>query len=104
MLDDCHPRDFEIRLWNGSQLPAETSSPHFTLVLKHPDALRSMLQDTTTDLSIAEAYICGKLDVKGDLEAAMRARKIAMLGHGTADGVFWEVRQRIWAYASLLQP
>jgi cyclopropane-fatty-acyl-phospholipid synthase len=71
MLDDYHPRDFEIRLWNGSQLPAETSSPRFTLVLKHPDALRSMLRDTTTDLSIAEAYICGKLDVEGDLEAAM---------------------------------
>jgi cyclopropane-fatty-acyl-phospholipid synthase len=71
MLHDYHPRDFEIRLWNGSQLPAETSSPRFTLVLKDPDAVRSMLRSTTTDLSIAEAYIHGKLDVEGDLEAAM---------------------------------
>jgi cyclopropane-fatty-acyl-phospholipid synthase len=71
MLHDYHPRDFEIRLWNGDQLPSETSSPRFTLVLKHPDVLRSMLRDTTTDLSIAEAYICGKLGVEGDLEAAM---------------------------------
>jgi cyclopropane-fatty-acyl-phospholipid synthase len=70
-LHDYHPRDFKIRLWNGSELPAETSSPRFTLVLKRPDALRSMLRNTTTDLFIAEAYIWGKLDVEGDLEAAM---------------------------------
>ena len=71
ILDGYHPRDFAIRLWNGSQLPAETSSPRFTLVLKHPDALRSMLRNTRTDLAVAETYICGKLDVEGDLEAVM---------------------------------
>src|ERR1700741_5479114 len=69
ILDDYHPRNFEIRLWNGSQLPAESSSPRFTLVLKHPDALRVMWRETTTDLAIAEAYSSGKRDVEGDLEA-----------------------------------
>ena len=71
MLRDYHPRDFRIRLWNGSQLPAETNSSRFTLVLKHPDALQHMLRNTKSDLSIAEAYISGKVDVEGDIGAAM---------------------------------
>jgi cyclopropane-fatty-acyl-phospholipid synthase len=71
LLHDYHPRDFAVCLWDGSQWPAETSPPRFTLVLKHPDALRSMLRNIATDLSISEAYICGKLDVEGDLQAAM---------------------------------
>jgi SCP-2 sterol transfer family len=78
LLQDYHPRDFTVCLWDGSQWPAETTSPHFTLVLKHSDALRSMLRNTATDLSISEAYICGKLDIKGDLEAAMAIVAIAL--------------------------
>jgi cyclopropane-fatty-acyl-phospholipid synthase len=71
LLHDYRPRDFTICLWDGNQWPAETTSPCFTLILKHPNALRYMLRSTATDLSISEAYICGKLDVEGDLEAAM---------------------------------
>jgi len=71
LLQDYHPRDFAISFWDGSEWPAESESPRFTLMVKHPDALRRMLRASTNDLSLSEAYINGDLDVAGDLEAAM---------------------------------
>jgi cyclopropane-fatty-acyl-phospholipid synthase len=71
LMGDYHPRNFAVRLWDGSQWPAETGSPHFTLILNHPDALRCMLQNSGSDLAISESYIRGDLDLEGDLEAAM---------------------------------
>jgi len=71
LLADYHPRDFTISFWDGSEWPAESGSPRFTLVVRHPDALRRMLRASTSDLSLSEAYINGDLDVVGDLEAAM---------------------------------
>jgi cyclopropane-fatty-acyl-phospholipid synthase len=71
LLMDYHPRDFAISFWDGSQWPPETGSPRFTLMVRHPDALRRMIKASTTDLSLSEAYISGDLDVVGDVEAAM---------------------------------
>jgi cyclopropane-fatty-acyl-phospholipid synthase len=71
LLHDYHPRDFAISCWDGSQWPAENGSPRFTLIVRHPDALRRMLKASANDLSLSEAYISGDLDVAGDIEAAM---------------------------------
>ena len=71
LLHDYHPRDFAISLWDGSQWEPENGSPRFTLVVRHPDALRRMLKANTNDLSLSEAYINGDLDVIGEIEAAM---------------------------------
>jgi cyclopropane-fatty-acyl-phospholipid synthase len=71
LLRDYHPRNFAVRFWDGSQWPAETGSPRFTLILNHPHALRCMLLNSATDLTISESYIRGDLDLEGDLEAAM---------------------------------
>src|ERR1700745_435640 len=71
LLQDYHPRSFAIRLWDGSQWPAETGAPRFTLILNHPHALRCMLQNSGSDLAISESYIRGDIDLEGDLEAAM---------------------------------
>src|ERR1700722_8440459 len=71
LLQDYHPRDFAISFWDGSQWPAENGSPRFTLIVRHPDALRRMLKSSANDLSLSEAYINGDLDVAGDIEAAM---------------------------------
>jgi cyclopropane-fatty-acyl-phospholipid synthase len=71
LLRDYHPRDFTICFWDGSQWPSETNASRFKLTFKHPDALRSILWNSTTDLSISEAYIRDNLDVEGDFEAAM---------------------------------
>ena len=69
LLRDYHPRNFAIRFCDGTQWPAETDSPSFTLILSHPHALRCLLKNS--DLAISESYIRGDLDLEGDLEAAM---------------------------------
>ncbi|MCP4696152.1 MAG: class I SAM-dependent methyltransferase [Gammaproteobacteria bacterium] len=69
LLDDYPPRDFVIRLWDGSPWPAEIESPRFTLTLKHPGALRRMFANTASDLSLGEAYIFDDFDMEGDIEA-----------------------------------
>jgi cyclopropane-fatty-acyl-phospholipid synthase len=71
LLHDYHPRDFAVSFWDGSQWPSENSTPRFTLVVRHPDALRRMLKASTNNLSLSEAFISGDLDVEGDIEAAM---------------------------------
>ena len=43
LIGDYHPRDFAVRLWEGTTWDSEPGQPaRFTLVLKHPGALRSM--------------------------------------------------------------
>jgi cyclopropane-fatty-acyl-phospholipid synthase len=71
LLEDYHPRDFAISFWDGSRWLPENGSSRFTLMVRHPDALRRLLKGTTNDLSLSEAYIHGDLDVEGDLEATM---------------------------------
>jgi cyclopropane-fatty-acyl-phospholipid synthase len=71
LLQDYHPRDFAISFWDGSRWPAENGTARFTLIVRHPDALRRMLKPNANDLSLSEAYISGDLEVEGDLEAAM---------------------------------
>jgi cyclopropane-fatty-acyl-phospholipid synthase len=94
LLRDYHARDFTICLWDGSQWPAENGSPRFRLLLRHPDALRSMLGNSATDLAISEAYIHDKVDVEGDLEAAMPLANHLMnrrLPASTVMRICWEL-------------
>src|SRR5438046_1646718 len=67
LFREYHPRNFNIRLWDGTQWPSETEAP-FTLTFHNPGALRKMLANPTSDLSLAEAYIYGDLDVDGNIE------------------------------------
>jgi len=69
LLADYHPRNFAVRFWDGSVWPAEIESPDFTIVLKHPGALRRMFRDTSTDLALGEAYIYDDFDVEGNIQA-----------------------------------
>src|SRR5258708_26342377 len=92
LLRDYHPRNFAIRLWDGTQWPAETDSPSFTLILSHPHALRCLLKNS--DLAISESYIRGDLDLEGDLEAAMPLANYLMGRHwpiSTALRIGWNV-------------
>jgi cyclopropane-fatty-acyl-phospholipid synthase len=72
LLAGYHPRDFAVRLWDGTCWPPETgAAPRFTLVLRHPGALRSMLLrwGGPSLLSVGEAYIYDDLDIEGDVHA-----------------------------------
>jgi len=62
-------RDLQVRLWDGSTWGA-SSEPRFTLVLKHPGALREMLLPAD-ELTLAEAYLCDDFDIEGNIEAAL---------------------------------
>lgn len=66
---DYRPRDFAVRFWDGSTWEADTE-PRFTLVLKHPGALRSMFWPPN-ELSVAEAYLHDDYDIEGDIEACL---------------------------------
>lgn len=66
-------QDFAIRLWDGSiwRGPSDRHSPaRFTLVLKHPAALRSMFLPPS-ECRLAEAYIRDDYDIEGDIERAI---------------------------------
>jgi len=69
LLANYHPRDFAVRLWDGTQWGAEPGQPtRFTLVLRHPDALRKMFWPPT-ELALGEAYIYDDFDIEGEIEA-----------------------------------
>jgi cyclopropane-fatty-acyl-phospholipid synthase len=68
------PRDFRIRLWDGTTAePASGRRAPFTLVLTHPGALWRMIWPPG-ELTAAEAFVRGDFDVEGDLEAATALR------------------------------
>src|SRR5260370_1900512 len=94
LLRDYRPRNFAIRFWDGSQWPAETDSPSFTLILSHPHALRSMLQNG--DLAISQSYIRGDFDLEGDLEPARPLARYLL-------GAPWPLSP-IWRFASNVFP
>jgi cyclopropane-fatty-acyl-phospholipid synthase len=61
-------REFAVRYWDGTtERPA--GHPPFTLDIRGPSSLRHMLLPPT-ELSIAEAYVLGHVDVVGDMERA----------------------------------
>ncbi|HDL85791.1 MAG TPA: class I SAM-dependent methyltransferase [Candidatus Acetothermia bacterium] len=69
LLADYHPRDFAVRLWDGTQWDAEPGQPtRFTLVLRHPGALRRMFSPPT-ELALGEAYIYDDFDIEGEIES-----------------------------------
>jgi cyclopropane-fatty-acyl-phospholipid synthase len=64
-----HPRDFAVRLWDGTTWDPEQDQPaRFTLVLHHPESLRKMFWPPG-ELALAEAYIHDDFDIEGDIES-----------------------------------
>jgi cyclopropane-fatty-acyl-phospholipid synthase len=68
LMGDYPRRDFQVRLWDDTIWGTE-KQPRFTLVLKHPGALRAMFS-SPSELSLGEAYIDDDFDIEGDIEAA----------------------------------
>jgi hypothetical protein len=53
LVEDFHPRDFDIRFWDGSTWHAEGPSPaKFTLILNHQEALQNMFSPPPKEISI----------------------------------------------------
>jgi len=63
------PRDFAVRLWDGTVWePDDGKETRFTIVLRHPGAARAMFWPPG-ELTLSEAYLYDDFDVEGDLEA-----------------------------------
>ena len=77
-----HGIDLPVRLWDGSTLGADDAA--FRLVLRTPWTLRELLP--VSQLSAAEAFLAGDVDVEGSLIEALRA-----LGSLGATGVTSEL-------------
>lgn len=90
LLGQYHPRDFAIRLWDGTTRQTDPGvDSKFTLVIQNPSVLRTMFWQAD-ELSLAEAFISGELDVEGDLEQAIPLAEY--LSHHSMP---WEDRLRL---------
>lgn len=60
-------RDFRVQFWDGTNWGG--THYRYTLILKHPGALRRMFT-SPNELTLGEAYIFGDFEIEGDIEAA----------------------------------
>jgi len=71
LLAGFRPRDFAIRLWDGSTWDPESGQPpRFTMVIRNPAVLRRMFL-SPSELSLGEAYLQGDFDIEGSIESAI---------------------------------
>jgi len=83
LLAQYHPRDFAVRLWDGTTWDAEPGQPaRFTMVLRHPGALRKMFL-SPGELTLAEAYIYDDFDIEGEIEHAFGMADYLLTLHHT---------------------
>jgi len=61
--------NFAVRFWDGTEW-GDKDRPRFTLVLKHPAALRNMFT-SPSELTLGEAFIHDDFDIEGDVEGAV---------------------------------
>ncbi|HTO94683.1 MAG TPA: cyclopropane-fatty-acyl-phospholipid synthase family protein [Bacteroidota bacterium] len=72
LFSHYHPRNFRIRFWDGTAWePEEGQHARFTMVLRHPGALRRMFLHAD-ELRLGEAYIFDDFDIEGDFQAALQ--------------------------------
>jgi cyclopropane-fatty-acyl-phospholipid synthase len=76
IFGDAYARQFAIRLWEDTFIPAQEQQ-RFTLCVNEPGALR-MAFKPPIDLNAGRAFAAGLLDVEGDMEAAIDAMMAAM--------------------------
>jgi cyclopropane-fatty-acyl-phospholipid synthase len=93
LFRDYRPRDFAVRLWDGREWDPETDSARFTIVLRHPAALRAFLG--RSERALAEAYLHDDLEIEGDVYAAIAAADHLLVERD------WSRRERLRQVARL---
>jgi cyclopropane-fatty-acyl-phospholipid synthase len=76
MFGQAYARNFAIRLWEGTRIPAQEQQL-FTFCVNDPGALRTAFKPPV-DLNAGRAFAAGLLDVEGDVEAAIDAMMTLM--------------------------
>ena len=64
------PASFAFRLWDGQEVRLGPDAPRCTAVIKSPETFLWLIRNPTP-YNFAEAYVQGRLDLDGDLFAAM---------------------------------
>ncbi len=68
LLHRYHPRNFAVRLWDGTAWAVQCGGPPvFTVIIRHPAALKGILF-RPNHLTLGETYIAGGFEIEGDLE------------------------------------
>jgi hypothetical protein len=65
-----HPKDFNIRLWDD-RLIEWSRAPRFTLVFRDKNTFKKIIMNGDA-LTAGAAFIENKLDIEGDIFAAVR--------------------------------
>jgi cyclopropane-fatty-acyl-phospholipid synthase len=85
LIEGYGPRDFAVRLWDGSELEPEVGqTARFTIVLRHPGSVRQMFWPFN-NRALGESYIFDDFDIEGDAQAFidmtmfLRARKFSLM-------------------------
>lgn len=93
LLGGFHPREFAVRLWEGSVLPPGPGLPaRFTLAIRSPGTLRTLFL-SPTELSLGEAFVQGRLDIEGDLGSAFALAEYLVRQRGrVGDRLRWARR------------
>ena len=65
------PRNFSVRLWDGTTLDETASGSRFTLVFNTPGAARHLFS-LPIEMAMAESYIRGDFDIEGDMVGAFK--------------------------------
>jgi len=68
-----YPGSMAVCLWDGQTLAFGTGAPAFTLAFREPRPLRELIL-SRDPLRLAEAYFLGKVDVEGDIYAALQLK------------------------------
>jgi hypothetical protein len=76
-----------VRLWDGSEVAVGGPEPAFTIVIRDRDTFRRVFRSARTR-AFAEAFVDDRLDVEGDLFAALRLA-------GTLEGRRVRLRDRL---------
>ncbi|HEY4235409.1 MAG TPA: cyclopropane-fatty-acyl-phospholipid synthase family protein [Lacipirellulaceae bacterium] len=95
-LSDGYPGNFNVRLWNGQNWQPGTGTARFTVVLKHPGALRAMFRPVKAAVAFGEAYIFDDFDIEGDIVAFTE-----WLRHLVERGERRGIRDKLRLYRSL---
>jgi cyclopropane-fatty-acyl-phospholipid synthase len=69
-------RPFAIRFWDGSEVPAtlEVSGGAPVIVLRDPAVIADLLREPN-DLGLGRAWVAGRLEIEGDLDAVVGLRR-----------------------------
>ena len=72
LLDDYHPRDFAVRLWDGDRAGKPRRDRDRVILLCSPIPALATQFLPPRILTLCEAYINGDFDIEGDIEAFWR--------------------------------